>query len=255
MVKTTAALVALAASTSAVTGDVLADTCLATKPYVEETCRDTTYNGWPYGAKSCTYGSPKGPLQVTVADPDAHVVSKWIGNATREVNWVAKLETEDHASFAEVKKILATDIMIQSGRIFPLSGYIGEDMGTGYVAYHFTSGIADGCPTGEPHAFCRINSLTRGQLCHWRDHKNMETETHCKTRLGYAQGNTQAWYDECMQNHINSWYSEYNPHIVAKLWTLLDEMGVNGKSSGAQITSALYTQLGFSSKTVSAFCG
>jgi hypothetical protein len=204
---------------------------------------------------NCYYPSPKGKLQVYVADPDANRVAKWISNATREVNWTAKLESEDHNNFMQVKKILATDVMIQSSRIFPLSGYIGEDMGTGYVAYHFTDGESDGCPTGEPHAFCRINSISRGQLCIWRDHKNLESNSACKTRLGYGQGNTDAWYKECLNTHISSWESDYNSHFVAKLWAVLNDAGINGQSSGDQIVQALYSELGFGSSEVKAFCG
>ncbi len=246
--------VVLAVILVGVEADIIAD-CMSAPPYVEQDCFETNYKGWPYTAKSCTYSSPKGKLQVYVADPDNYKVAKWISNSTREVNWVAKLEQEDHASFTQVKKILATDVMLQSGRIFPLNGYIGEDMGTGYVAYHFTDGIADGCPTGEPHAFCRINSLTRGQLCLWRAHKNLESYDACKTRLGYGQGNTQAWYDECLSAHKQSWESEYNYHFVAKLWSVLSDAGISGKSTGSEIVQALYSELGFSASTVKAFCG
>lgn len=246
-------LIQLSKQSTSATSDI--SNCLNYVPYVEENCVNTTYKNWPYDALLCTYGSPNGPLKVTVADPSPNVVTKWIGNASREVNWIAKLEDQDHDNFVQVKKILATDIMLQSGRIFPLKGYVGEDMGSGYVAYSFTDGVADNCPTGEPHAFCRINSITRGQLCAWRDHKNLESNSACKTRLGYGQGDNQEWYQTCLNNHIYSWYSDYNEHFVAKLWAVLNDAGINGQSTGDQIISALYSELGFSSKEVTTFCG
>ena len=126
--------------------------------------------------------------------------------------------------------------------------------GSKYVAYHFTDGESDGAPSGEPHAFCRINSLTRGQLCSWNDHKNIESESKCQTRLGYGQGNTEAWYSECINNHIYAWTSEYNAHFVAKLWAFLNNAGISGQSTGDEIVNALYSELGFNAKTVDSFC-
>ena len=90
-----------------------------------------------------------------------------------------------------------------------------------YIAYPFKDGVSVGCPASEPHCFCRINSISRGQFCTWRAHTSDETEDKCRSRLGYAQGNTDAWYNECLANHASAWHSEYNDHFAAKLFAAL----------------------------------
>ena len=229
--------------------------CMRAAPYVEESCSPITIKRWPHPAKRCKYGSPIGTLTVDVADATADRVAIWILSAAREVPWVAKLEKSEPARFLEVMKIMAVDVMYQSGRIFPLKGIIGEDMtGTKYIGYPFTDGVADGCPTGEPHCYCRINSLTRGMLCDYRAAMKLEGLAACKARVGYGQGNTPGWYAECVDNHEASWGAPQNEHFDAKLWALLNGAGITASASGAQVVAALYSQLGMKPTDVTAFC-
>ncbi len=230
-------------------------TCMDAKPYVEEKCVPVTVKGWPYPAQRCTYGSPIGALTVDVANPSASRVAIWILSAARAVPAVAQLEKSDPAHFLVAMQIMAVDVSYQSGRIFPLKGIIGEDMsGSHYIGYPFTDGVADNCPSGEPHAYCRINSLTRGMYCDYRGAHGLETVAACRARVGYAQGDTQAWYSECVGNHLASWSSPDNPHFVEKLWALLHGAGVTTASTGAQVVAALYSELGLKASDVASFC-
>src|SRR5260370_421688 len=52
---------------------------LGDKTYVEGTCTPTTYPGWPFDARRCTYGSG---LAVTIANPPPDRVARWIVDAS-----------------------------------------------------------------------------------------------------------------------------------------------------------------------------
>jgi hypothetical protein len=98
--------------------------------------------------------------------------------------------------------------------------------------------VSVGCPDSEPHCFCRINSISRGQFCVWRAHTSDETEDKCRSRLGYGQGNTDAWYNECLSNHASAWHSDYNDHFSAKLFSVLKVLSpLLGESATLAITT------------------
>lgn len=237
----------------AVSDDVAS--CMKAQPYVEESCKVSSFPGWPYDAKDCSYSTPIGTLYVTVADAPADRVASWVLNATLTVPWTADLQSAHPGAFLQVQKILAVDVMYQSGRIFALKGDVGEDMdGKQYIAYPFKDGVSVGCPASEPHCFCRINSISRGQFCTWRAHTSDETEDKCRSRLGYAQGNTDAWYNECLANHASAWHSEYNDHFAAKLFAALKDAGISKQSTPDDIENALYSEFGLSASDVAKFC-
>jgi hypothetical protein len=87
--------------------------CLKAQPYVEESCKVSSYPGWPYDAKDCSYNTPIGTLYVTVADAPADRVAAWVLNATLTVPWTANLQNAHPGAFLQVQKILAVDVMFQ----------------------------------------------------------------------------------------------------------------------------------------------
>ncbi|MEO8876574.1 MAG: hypothetical protein ABI461_13370, partial [Polyangiaceae bacterium] len=228
--------------------------CMQQKPYVEETCSPTTVAGCAHPAQKCSYSSPIGTLSVTVADPSASQVANWIVDAGDSIPAIAHLKSSDPASYLRALQIVATALMLQSGRIFPIQGAVGEDEGDGYYAYPFTKGVTTPCPTGEPHCYCRINSLSRGDYCSYRADQGKEAEPACRSRLGYAGGATSAWQDECIANHAAAWNNAGNDHIRAQVYVRLRDAGASATSTGAEVVSALGDAYGVSDSTVSSFC-
>lgn len=110
------------------------------------------------------------------------------------------------------------------------------------------------CPQGEPHCYCRINSLSRGDYCAYRASLNKETEAACRARVGYGGGPTAAWQNECIGNHAASWGRAANEHIRAQVWQRLQAGGATATSSGAQVVKALDTQYGLSASNVASLC-
>jgi len=144
-----------------------------------------------------------------------------------------------------------------------------------YIAYPFKDGVSVGCPNSEPHCFCRINSISRAQFCAWRSHCGDESEDKCRARLGYGQGDTDAWYSECLGNHVSAWHSDYNDHFAAKLFAVLkvpklnrsldsppplllttpsQDAGISQQSSAQDIENALYSEFGLTAADVAKFC-
>ncbi len=229
--------------------------CLAQKPYVEGSCVPTTVAGWPHPAQACTYSSPIGTLSVTVANPSATQVAFWIANAGDSIPAIGHLKTSDPSSYLRALQTVASALMIQSGRIFPIRGVVGEDQGGGYYPYPFTDGVTTPCPSGEPHCYCRINSLSRGDYCAYRGSlAGAETEAACRTRVGYGGGSTTAWKSECIGNHAASWGTPVNEHIRAQVWVRLRDGGVGATATGSQVVNALASAYGISSSTVASFC-
>lgn len=228
--------------------------CLDQKPYVEGTCVATTVAGWPHPAQQCKYGSPIGTLTVTVADPSASQVATWIVDAGDSIPAIAHLKKSDPGNYLRALQSIASALMIQSGRIFPIAGPVGEDLGGGYYAYPFTKGVTNPCPTGEPHCYCRINSLSRADYCAYRAFQGKEAVAACRTRVGYGQGATQSWMNECIGNHSASWDKPVNEHIRAQVWVHIRDAGLTATSSGPAVVSALDSSYGIKSSTVAAFC-
>ncbi len=228
--------------------------CMRSKPYVEQNCTPTTVAGWPHPAQACTYGSPIGTLSVTVADPSAAQVATWIVDAGDSLPAIKRLKTADPASYLRALQVVASALMIQSSRIFPIQGAVGEDQGDGYYAYPFTKGVTTPCPTGEPHCYCRINSLSRGDYCAYRANEKKETAAACRARVGYGGGVSSAWQNECIGNHAAAWNSATNEHIRAQVWARLNDFGITASSSGTQVVNALQTAYGVTASTTGSFC-
>ncbi|MBK7861413.1 MAG: hypothetical protein IPJ65_22920 [Archangiaceae bacterium] len=218
-------------------------TKLSPKPYVEQSCTATTFAGWPYAAKKCTYSS--GPLttSVTVADPEPAAVAKWIVDAAAFIKPLRPLQTSAPAQWEQALGYIALHMLYQSSRIFPLEGGIIEDMGTGYVNYPFSKGVTQGCSSG---CYCRINSLHRTTYCEYRSGIGVETQTACLNRVG-SSGLTTGWGNQCLQSHIDAWTRDWNEHFRAHAWKANQSVSAacgSGTCSAQQVVDAVKSAYG-----------
>ncbi len=190
------------------TGDApgsLVDT-LDIPPYVEQSCSDTTWDGWPFEALRCTYN---GGLRVTVADPSAELVAYWIADAAQMIPALAALEDRDRGAWKQGLEAIAWHTLYQSSRIFPLEGEVDE----GYV-YDFDRGVTEGCSTG---CYCRINSTTRQQWCDYADAVlGIVDEQECLSEYSTTTW-TDAWAEHCLDNHRAAWTGIHH-HYRAMAW-------------------------------------
>ncbi|MEN9799221.1 MAG: hypothetical protein RL653_2917 [Pseudomonadota bacterium] len=188
-------------------------TRLSVTPYVEGSCQSTTWAGWPYAAKRCTYSAGGRTAAVTVANPSAEKVARWIVDASALIPRLRALQQSAPAQWEEGLGAMAQQVLLQSSRIFPLEGGILENMGSGWVNYPFLGGVTQGCSSG---CFCRINSLHRTTYCAWRAAKAGEAEADCLQRVG-TSGHAK-WSDQCLANHVNAWEQDWNEHFRALAW-------------------------------------
>ncbi len=175
-------------------------------PYVEQSCSDTTWDGWPFEAQRCTYN---GGLRVTVADPSAELVAYWIADAAQMIPALAALEDRDRGAWKQGLEAIAWHTLYQSSRIFPLEGEVDE----GYV-YDFDRGVTVGCSTG---CYCRINSTTRQQWCDYADAVlGIVDEGACLSEYSTTSW-TDAWAEHCLDNHRAAWTGIHH-HYRAMAW-------------------------------------
>ncbi|MFH1462978.1 MAG: SH3 domain-containing protein [Pseudomonadota bacterium] len=176
-------------------------------PYVEQSCADTTWDGWPFDAQRCTYN---GGLRVTVADPSPELVAYWIADAAQMIPALAALEDRDRAAWKRGLEVIATATLYQSSRIFPLEGDIDE----GHV-YEFDRGVTVGCSTG---CYCRINSLTRQQWCDYADAVlGIVDERDCLSEYSTSTW-TDAWAEHCLDNHRAAWTGIHHHYRAMAYW-------------------------------------
>ena len=212
---------------------------LSPTPYVETSCVAATYPGWPYAAKRCTYTS--GPLSasVTVADPSAARAAAWVVDSAVEIPRLQALAGVHQADYEDGLKAIGLAMLNQSSRIFPLTGGIIENMGSGYVNYAFEKGVTKTCSTG---CYCRINSLHRTEYCRYRDAKKLETNAACLARVG-SSGLTAAWGTECLQGHADAFNQDRNEHFRAKAYianlTVASRCPTAASCTPAQVVAAV----------------
>jgi hypothetical protein len=191
------------------TGDVPGTlvTALDVKPYVEQSCTPTTFEGWPFEAQKCTYN---GGLKVTVANPSPELVARWITDASQMIPALWAQKDKDPTQWKKGLKVFSSFVLGQSSRIFPLSGEVDEG-----IVYDFHQGVTMGCSTG---CYCRINSLRRQEWCEYADKVlGIEDESDC---LGLYSTTTwtDAWADHCLDNHRAAWTMLTNHHFRAYAW-------------------------------------
>lgn len=189
-------------------------TALSAKPYVEQSCKPTSYKGWPYAAQKCTYSMGGLTTTVTTATPAPEVVAAWIVDSAAFMPAVWALRYRDAAAYKKALKLVAAAVLAQSSRIFPLEGGIIEQMSgmASASVFDFYHGITQNCTTG---CYCRINSLQKQGWCSYQQFLGAQTYNTCMTALG-ATGLTPAWAQQCLGNHIDAWKSTVNQHFRAK---------------------------------------
>ncbi len=176
-------------------------------PYVEQSCSDTEWEGWPFEARRCTYN---GGLRVTVANPPAEKVAYWIADAAQLIPALAALEDRDRGAWKEGLEAIALHTLYQSSRIFPLEGEVDE----GYV-YDFDRGVTVGCSTG---CYCRINSTTRQQWCDYADAVlGIVDEQECLSEYSTTTW-TDAWAEHCLDNHRAAWTGIHHHYRAMAYW-------------------------------------
>jgi hypothetical protein len=211
---------------------------LDVKPYVEGSCTDATYPGWPYEAKRCTYRTS---LVVTVANPPADRVARWIVSASTLIPALDGLRARDRASWEKGLSSIALHTLGQSTRIFPLSGQVWEN-GT---VYKFERGVTSTCGTG---CFCRINSTSRQQWCKYQDKVlRAGDEKTCLATTGQATSKlTEAWLARCMANHVASWTSDANENYRVQAWNanlaIATQFPNPERADGAAVVAAIEKQ-------------
>jgi hypothetical protein len=176
-------------------------------PYVEQDCRDTTFDGWPFEAQKCTYN---GGLVVTVADPTPEQVTQWIADASQMIPALWALESRDRGAWKDGLKIIASHTMYQSSRIFPLEGEVDEG-----IIYDFSRGVTEGCSSG---CYCRINSTTRAQYCEYAAKVlGSVDEDDCLDEYSTTSW-TEEWADHCLDNHRAAWTGVHHHYRAMAYW-------------------------------------
>ena len=189
-------------------------TKLDVKPYVEQSCKPTTYKAWPYAAQKCTYSMLGLTTTVTTATPPPETVAAWIVDAAAFMPAVWALRYRDANVYKKALKVVADGVLMQSSRVFPLEGGVIEQM-SGMAApsvFNFYHGITQNCTTG---CYCRINSLQKQSWCSYKQFLGKQSYTACMGELG-SSGLTAAWAEQCLGNHINAWNATVNQHFRAK---------------------------------------
>ena len=186
---------------------------LDVKPYVEQSCAPHSHPDWPYAAKKCTYSTGGKTATVVTATPSAAKVAAWIVDSAAYIPALWSLRYLDPPSYNSGLQKLATAVLGQSSRIFPVEGGVLENMtGTAWVNHPFYHGVTDGCTWG---CYCRINSLHRSEWCAYQAFLGKQTESQCLAKVG-SSGLTKAWGDQCLGNHIEAWKESFNHHFRAK---------------------------------------
>lgn len=203
--------------------------------YVEENCQSTTYPGWPFAARRCTYQTN---LEVVIANPTPERVARWIVEASSLIVALDGLKTRDRNSWESGLSIIAKHTIGQSSRIFPLDGQIYED-GT---AYRFERGVTKTCSSG---CYCRINSTSRAQWCAYAANVlKTETESTCLDRFGSTSKTlTEPWLQHCFDNHVASWESDRNEHYRAQAWAANESLSAQFPNPQSASPAAILTAL------------
>ncbi len=215
---------------------------LSVKPYVEQSCSAASYPGWPYPAQNCRYSAGGITTNVVVANPSPERTAQWIVDAARYIPALDRLRDSDRGAYEEGLKAIGLAMLYQSSRIFPLSGGVIENMGSGYVNYNFEKGVTSSCGSG---CYCRINSLHRTQWCQYQAGIGAQSYSSCLGQVG-SSGFTSGWANQCLENHKRSWESGSNEHFRARAFVANQEISsrCGGGCSGSQVVQAVRSAYG-----------
>jgi hypothetical protein len=216
---------------------------LSPKPYVEQSCVSATYPGWPHPAQRCTYSSGGITTSVTVANPSPDRVGRWIVDSANFIPALAKLKGSAQGQYEEGLKAIGLAMLYQSSRIYPLSGGVIENMGSGYVNYIFENGVTKSCSSG---CYCRINSLHRRDWCEFQAGTGKQSKAACLSQVG-SSGYTSGWASQCFENHKRAFNADFNEHFRAKAFVANYTVANRcppGACSPAQVVAAVKNAFG-----------
>ncbi len=216
---------------------------LSPKPYVEQSCVAATFPGWPYPAQRCTYSAGGITTSVTVANPSADRVGRWVVDSANYIPALARLKGSSQAQYEEGLKAIGLAMLYQSSRIYPLTGGIIENMGSGYVNYIFENGVTKSCSSG---CYCRINSLHRNDWCEFQAAQGKQSKSACLNQVG-SSGYTAGWASQCFENHKRAWNADFNEHFRAKAFVANSTVGNRcpvGACTPAQVVAAVRNAYG-----------
>lgn len=216
---------------------------LSPKPYVEQSCVSASYPGWPHPAQRCTYSSGGITTSVTVANPSPDRVGRWIVDSASYIPALAALKGSAQGQYEEGLKAIGLAMLYQSSRIYPLSGGVIENMGSGYVNYIFENGVTKSCSSG---CYCRINSLHRKDWCEFQAGTGKQSKAACLSQVG-SSGYTNGWASQCFENHKRAWNADFNEHFRAKAFVANYTVANRcppGACSPGQVVSAVKNAFG-----------
>ena len=188
---------------------------VARKPYVEERCAPAPTLSFP-AAQHCKYEVMGVAAEVTIANPSAERVAEWVFDAAAYVKPLEAIRATHPEIWLRGVTLFMTHIKQQSSRIFPIDGEIVEDLGSGPKRYAFDRGVVTPCDRGNCR--CRINSLTVGAYCRYRESRG-DDKAACVERYEGNQGD-QAWRDACRDNHARALEQPYNEHFRARAFNV-----------------------------------
>lgn len=150
--------------------------------------------------------------EVTIANPSAERVAEWVFDAATYAKPLEAFRTTHPAIWLRGVSAFMTHIKHQSSRIFPIDGDIVEDLGTGPQRYTFDRGVVTPCDRGNCR--CRINSLTVGAYCRYRESQGDDRQA-CVVRYEGKDGD-EAWRSACRDNHARALEQPFNEHFRAR---------------------------------------
>ncbi len=184
-------------------------TALSAKPSAEQDCKATTFAGWPHPAQQCTLSSQGKAASVTVANPPAAQVARWIVDAVRYLPSLDALRNTAPAAYEEGLGLIAK-ATLAGGRAFPLAGSAVDGQG---ALVPFKTGVPVSCGA---QCGCRMSGVQRKDWCDFRAFAGGLTPRACLEQLS----STAAWADECLRNHAESWTADVNPHFRAQAYSV-----------------------------------
>ncbi|MBL8744228.1 MAG: hypothetical protein JNK04_24145 [Myxococcales bacterium] len=183
------------------------------KPYVEERCVPAASPQFP-SAQRCKYEVMGIAAEVTIANPTPDRVAEWVVDAAAYVGPLKAIRESHPDAWLRGVTAFMTHIKQQSSRIFPLEGDIVEDLGAGPKRFAFDRGVVTPCDRGNCR--CRINSLTVGAYCRYRESRGDDRHA-CLDRYEGKDGDA-AWRDACRDNHARALTQTFNEHFRARAW-------------------------------------
>jgi hypothetical protein len=214
---------------------------VARKPYVEERCSPAASPQFA-DAQRCRYEVMGVAAEVTIANPSAERVAEWVFDAVSHVGPLEALRESHPEIWLRGATLFMTHIKQQSSRIFPIEGDIVEDLGEGPRRFAFDRGVVTPCDRGNCR--CRINSLTVGAYCRYRESKGDDKRA-CVERYEGSAGD-EAWRNACRDNHAQALAQPFNEHFRARAFDVGSRVEARCKAGckPAEVVARIQKELG-----------